>query len=387
VFKQIFADFHIHIGRSLGKPVKMAAAPTLTVERLLEHARVKKGLQLVTIIDAVCTNVLTELRAMEKSDLLEHLPGGGYATPGGLVVLLGSEVEVGGPRGGAAHFGCWFSSLDEAEDFNHWLQSVQRNVTLSSQRASVDAGILQYEVLSRKGIFIVHHAFTPHKGLYGNCVSQLDDMLDSSQIDALELGLSSDTNMADCISELQDVTFISNSDAHSLPKIAREYNQLQVTDITFEEVQKALRRKQERRVTTNYGLHPALGKYHRTYCVHCENLWPDKAIACQCGSKKFVLGVADRLMQIRNLDEPNSPSHRPPYIHQVPLEFVPGLGPKTMNKLLDAFGTEMNILHDATVSDLTTVVGETMSLRIDDARLGRIHIQSGGGGTYGKLLT
>ena len=37
---------------------------------------------------------------------------------------------------------------------------------------------------------------------------------------------------------------------------------------------------------------------------------------------------------------------RPPYVHQVPLEFIPGLGPKLMEKLLDHFGTEMAILHE-----------------------------------------
>ena len=54
------------------------------------------------------------------------------------------------------------------------------------------------------------------------------------RIPAIELGLSSDTFLADEISELEDKTFLTNSDAHSLPKIAREYNKLSVEDISFD---------------------------------------------------------------------------------------------------------------------------------------------------------
>ena len=38
------------------------------------------------------------------------------------------------------------------------------------------------------------------------------------------------------ITELEDKTFVTNSDAHSLPKIAREYNKMLVNDISFKEV-------------------------------------------------------------------------------------------------------------------------------------------------------
>ena len=52
------------------------------------------------------------------------------------------------------------------------------------------------------------------------------------------------------------------------------------------------------------------------------------------------------------------PESRPAYHYQVPLEFIPGLGKSSMSKLLDAFGTEMNILHQATEAELAAVAGE-----------------------------
>ena len=60
------------------------------------------------------------------------------------------------------------------------------------------------------------------------------------RIKAVELGLSADTEIADEISELKDKYFVTNSDAHSLPRIAREYNKLLVENISFKEVFKAI---------------------------------------------------------------------------------------------------------------------------------------------------
>jgi uncharacterized protein (TIGR00375 family) len=384
--REIYCDFHIHVGKSLGKPVKMAAAPSLTLENLLHHARIEKGLDVVTVIDGACTNVLTEVRQLQADGRLVEVSGGGLVYENGLVVILGSEVEVGGPMGGAAHFGCWFDSVYAATDFSQWLGTVQKNVSLSSQRARTDAVHLQRQVKVRDGLFIVHHAFTPHKGLFGNCVANLADMVIPQDVDALELGLSADTSMADCLDELRDFTFVSNSDAHSLPKIAREYNRLQLMEPNFSEVRLALHRMQGRSVSANFGLHPALGKYHRSSCVDCGEQWVGQTDVCACGSRRKVMGVFDRLCDIRQTVEPVHPLHRPPYVHQVPLEFIPGLGPKAKARLLKALQTEMNVLHKASLAELIEAVGEVLALRIEMARTGQAELVSGGAGVYGKMV-
>jgi uncharacterized protein (TIGR00375 family) len=381
-----FCDFHIHIGRAMGRPVKMAAAPSLTLDAVLDHARRRKGLHLITVIDAVCTPVLAELEACVRDGRLQPVPGGGLATEQGLVILLGAEVEVAGPTGGAAHFGAWFGDLAAARDFHDWLATVQTNPGLSSQRASVDAVRLEREVLDRGGLFVIHHAFTPHKGMYGNCVAHMADMVDPAGVAALELGLSADTDMADCLSELEDVTFLSNSDAHSVQRIAREYNALHMAQACFAEVRRALERRDGRGVAANYGLTPALGKYHRTACAACGRPWPDGQGVCPCGGRRRTVGVFDRLLEVRDRETPVHPVHRPPYVHQIPLEFVPGLGPKSRERLFSAFGTEMAILHEAPVEALAEVVGEVLARRIDDARSGRLPVRTGGGGVYGKVL-
>ena len=199
---------------------------------------------------------------------------------------------------------------------------------------------------------------------------------------AIELGLSSDTNLADNISELENKTFVTNSDAHSLPKIAREYNKILVNDISFKELLMALKNEEGRRIIANYGLDPKLGKYHRTYCEVCEKNIPGTAPVTKCDtcdSKNITMGVYDRIQAIKDKSVSKSPKTRPEYVYQIPLSFIPGVGNKVMDKLLNNFETEMNILHKLSIDDLEAVVGEKLAKNIINAREGKMSITEGGG--------
>ena len=99
------------------------------------------------------------------------------------------------------------------------------------------------------------------------------------------------------------------------------------------------------------------------------------------------MGVFDRIEEIKDKQDTLSPSNRPPYIYQIPLNFIPGVGEKTLQKLLDTFDTEMNILHKLSFDDIESVVGEKIANSIINARKGNIQIQAGGGGLYGKVCT
>ena len=105
----------------------------------------------------------------------------------------------------------------------------------------------------------------------------------------------------------------------------------------------------------------------------------------KCGSSKVTFGVFDRIELIKDKKETKSPKDRPPYIYQVPLGFIPGVGPKAIDKLLDTFGTEMIILHKLSEDDIEGVVGGKIASTIVKARNGQMEIASGGGGNYGKL--
>ena len=393
---EIFADLHVHIGRSEnGKPIKITAARSLNFANIAKECAQKKGIHVVGIIDCASPYVIEDIEKFLKTGDAYELEDGGIIYKDKVCILLGSEVETSekGRNGkkGSAHNICFFPHLKDIKGFSNELSHHLKNITLSTQRSDLSGYDLIDIVEKYHGILIPAHIFTPHKSYYGNCTDRLQSIFKEKydKIFAVELGLSSDTYLADMISELENKTFVTNSDAHSLPKIAREYNKMQVEDISFKEIVKALKNEQGRKVIANYGLDPKLGKYHRTYCDDCEKAIETKEpveVCPYCGGKNVTFGVFDRIELISDKQESKSPENRPPYVYQIPLGFIPGVGGKTITKLLDTFDTEMNILHKLSKDDIEAVVGEKIADTIEKARNGECKVQAGGGGNYGKVV-
>lgn len=393
--EEVFADLHVHIGRSeSGKPIKITAARSLNFANIARECADRKGISIVGIIDCASPYVIEDIENFLKTGEAYEIKDGGIIYKDKVCILLGSEVETSevsrNGKCGAAHNVCFFPHLEDIKAFSREMSTHIKNITLSTQRSNVSGYELIDIVEKYNGILIPAHCFTPFKSYYGNCVDRMKDIFKEKfdKIFAIELGLSVDTMLADTISELEDKTFVTNSDAHSLPKIAREYNKMLVKDISFKEVVKALKGEDGRKVLCNYGLDPRLGKYHRTFCDECNQVIETKepvSVCPKCGSQKVTFGVFDRIELIKDKKESKSPANRPPYIYQVPLTFIPGLGAKTIDKLLDKFGTEMTILHKLSQDDLEAVVGEKVAKEIILAREGKMKLQAGGGGTYGRV--
>ncbi|GGJ94387.1 hypothetical protein GCM10007063_16140 [Lentibacillus kapialis] len=383
-----FADMHIHIGRDIyNNPVKITGANTLTLTNVLKEASRNKGIHMVGVIDSHAPAVQQEIKELIRVGYAHELHDGGIRFEN-VTLILGSEIEIYDENcQGPLHVLCFFPTLSVIEKFSEWLTTKMKNITLSSQRYYGTARELQYKVKELAGIFIPAHVFTPFKSMYGKGVHHsLREVLDPDLIDGIELGLSSDTAMADQISELHDFTFLSNSDAHSLPKIAREYQQITMEEPSFNEFYRALHNVDGRRIKRNFGMNPHLGKYYTTVCSQCLEPLAADAVKChQCGSKKVIKGVFDRIQELKSTDDINK--NRPPYLYQVPLEYLPKLGPKTFKKLLEHFQTEMNVIHYASLDDLSEVVPEKLASSIIDMREGKLSIKAGGGGKYGSVTT
>ena len=392
---EVFADLHIHIGRSENnKPIKITAARSLNFANIAKECADRKGINIAGIIDCASPYVIEDIENFLATGEAYEIKDGGIIYKDKVCIILGSEIETSetGKEGccGSAHNICFFPYLKDIKGFSNEMRNHIKNITLSSQRANISAYELIDIVERYNGILIPAHCFTPHKSFYGNCTDRLEKIFKEkySKVPAIELGLSADTNLADNISELEGKTFVTNSDAHSLPKIAREYNKILVEDISFKELVKALKNEDGRKVLVNYGMDPKLGKYHRTFCEVCEKNIPGVAPVTKCDtcdSKNITMGVYDRIEQIKDKETSKSPEDRPIYNYQIPLTFIPGLGGKTIEKLLNHFETEMNILHKLSFDDLEGVVGEKNARNIINAREGKMKIQEGGGGIYGKI--
>ncbi|HZG70016.1 MAG TPA: endonuclease Q family protein [Chondromyces sp.] len=383
--KLYFADLHIHIGRTQsGKPVKITGAKSLMLSNILSAAKEPKGLDMIGIIDCHVPEVIQELEGLLEKGELAELEGGGLRYEEEVTLIPGVEMEVYDENcQGPIHLLGFFPDLHAMKAFSIWLEKRVKNISLSTQRLYDTAINVQKKVRELGGLFIPAHVFTPFKSLYGKGVEHsLKEVLLPEMIDAIELGLSSDTSMAEKIEELQPYTFLTNSDAHSLGKIAREYQILKLERPDFASLKKALHSQEGHKVKANYGLNPLLGKYYGTTCAHCGA--PKNGESCpECGSRQFIKGVSQRIKELSS--EKEDYPERPPYIHQVPLDFLPGLGPKTMKKLLDEFYTEMNILHYASLEQLTAVVKPNLAELIVRSRTGDLQLEAGGGGKYGRI--
>jgi len=384
-----FVDLHIHIGSTLeNHPVKITASRKLNLMNIIEECVYRKGIDIIGIVDCASPRVLKDLDSLIKKEDLFELKGGGLSYREQLTIIPGVEVESCEANGGRGHYLSFFPTLLQVKEFSRFLSASIKNINLSTQQSYLPAQKLGETTNRLGGIFLPAHAFTPHKSLFGSCGDSLESVFSdyASNIKVIELGLSSDSQMADTIAELNKLTFISNSDAHSLEKIGREYNIFELEESSYTGIKQALY-QEKGRIIANYGLDPKLGKYHRSFCERCKNIVNTTipVVSCpQCLSPNIIKGVYDRLFEIGDMNSA-SPKNRPPYYYQIPLAFLPNIGSKTIKKLIDNFGTEMEVLHTIEFENIKEVVGAKVANTIDMARKGQMVISPGGGGIYGKI--
>ncbi|HYE82945.1 MAG TPA: endonuclease Q family protein [Clostridia bacterium] len=389
--KMYFVDLHVHVGRSSGgKEVKKATASDLTFENIAFEAYHRKGINVIGVVDCASPYIIEDIEVLlDRGEITEKTEGGmNYGK--GMTLILGAEIETHEAAGCSAHSLCFFPDLRRLKAFSGELSRHVKNIRSCCYMSRLAGQELFNLVDCLGGVYIPAHVFSPHKSFYGNCCRSLHEIFNEeayARIPAIELGLSADAEMASMLSELDGKSFISNSDAHSLGKMGREYNIFEMKEPNFRELVMALKGEAGRGVRANYGLNPRLGKYHRSFCLACDAVIEGAPPVLRCPvSEKHpvVVGVRDRIEEIKDRESPET-TGRAPYHYQVPLEFLPKVGPKTIGRLIDYFGSEMNILHKASLEELKKVVKGEIAENIILAREGRIGIDAGGGGIYGRV--
>ncbi|MCD7782250.1 MAG: TIGR00375 family protein [Methanosphaera sp.] len=239
------------------------------------------------------------------------------------------------------------------------------------------------------------HIFTPWTGLYKSYDSIIDCY--GSRPDFVELGLSSDSHLADLISELGDYTFLTNSDSHSPwpHRIGREFNSMSLDDLSFESLRCAIRNND---IVENYGFDPRMGKYHETGCIKCYKIYSisealERDMKCSCGGR-IKKGVKGRIQQLATYDEPHHPTGRPHYQYLLPLaellSTVHGKGVMTKyvqtryDKLLKLFGSEIDVLLNTSLDDIGQV-DVLLANILRSYRDNTLEVDPGRGGRYGSV--
>lgn len=374
----INVDLHVHSCFS------MASSKDMLIENMAPQARLK-GLNLMGTGDALHPQWLNMIEEATSYN------GDGIYSYEDCDFILTSEIE--GYK--KVHHVLILPSLDSAREISERLDSKNKNED-GRPKTKMDGAEIMDLVHEYDGLCGPAHAFTPWTGMYKS-VNSFKECY-GGRPDFIELGLSADTNMADLVKELQDITFLSNSDAHSPwpHRLGREFNQIKVDDISFTSIKKAIKNHD---IVKNYGLVPNLGKYHMTACTKCYKLInpiiaKDRHMRCSCGGT-IKKGVDYRISEIADWDTPHHPNHRPEYIHVMPLSEIislvydKGITTKTVqgvwSKLVDSFGTELNVLLNVDLQDIKKVDSK-ISPAIQAFREKTLHIKPGGGGKYGEIL-
>ncbi len=380
------ADLHLHSRHAIG------VSRYMDVPTLAQHAA-EKGLTLLGTGDAQHPGWLAHLR--------EHLTeeeDGLYRAANGTLFVTQTELE----DKDMVHHLVILPSLDAAEDLGERIAATGANVTSNARpHLRMDGAGIAELVLDVGGIIGPAHAFTPHRSiLRDGAFSSIEACYrdHAADVSFLELGLSADTDMADTISSLHKLTFLSCSDAHGPQphRIGREFVRLRLDTLSFPALHRALERGD---VELNVGLDPRLGKYHLSSCTSCDRLFAPSAVpddrSCLCGGSVRA-GVSERVARLADLPEGRHPTGRPPYLRIMPLaELVAfSLGMKGVTskrvvrvwrQLVAAGESEIAVLVDMTVEDIARVAGEEVALWILAFRKGALTVLPGGGGRYGTF--
>jgi uncharacterized protein (TIGR00375 family) len=394
----INADLHIHSRYSAATSPKMDL-PTLSTEAL------RKGIQLLGTGDCLHPKWLREIRELEERNGLFHFKSEDQGTNTHTNFVLTVEVE----DMRRVHHLLIVPSISKAEELYESFRTHSPDID-SDGRPSLRLSGAEIAERARDAEALIGpcHAFTPWTAMYAYHDSLKDCYEDTvGYLSFVELGLSADSSYADRIEELRDLTFLTNSDAHSpYPiRLAREFNRFHVECLSFEELKAAIKRESGRKSMLNVGFPPQEGKYNESACIRCYTHYSlNEAIAsrwrCDCGGL-IKKGVRDRVNELADCDG-TPPEHRPPYLHLIPLAEVISLAvqkspssksvQKIWESLLAAFGTEVTVLIDAPIDFIKGAHYEFKAEELAHVveaitafREGMIRISPGGGGKYGVI--
>lgn len=252
-------------------------------------------------------------------------------------------------------------------------------------------------------LFVPAHIWTPWFGMFGS-KSGFDSLEETFEemtphIHAIETGMSSDPYMNWRVSNLKNITMISNSDAHSPAKLGREANLIDA-DMSYTEIVGAMRTNDQRMVGT-IEFYPEEGKYHADGHRLCKfSCGPEQSKKlkeiCPLCVKPLTLGVKNRVELLA--DHPNDfiPVNHKKVEYIVPLaeiiaqlknvKSVSGKAVKAeYETVINHFGDEFSILRTIPIQEIYGAGFTQLSVAIDRMRKGEVIRTPGYDGEYGVI--
>lgn len=398
---RIIADLHIHSAYS------RATSPEMNLSSVARWAG-KKGITLVGTGDfthpAHFASIEKELE--EASPGLFALKGHpeGRASTRFMLTAEVSNIFTQNGRTRKIHNLIFSPTLAAARKINSAL-AARGNVSSDGRPIFGFSAIDLIKIVldaSPDAMLVPAHAWTPWFSIFGS-KSGFDSIVEcfgeySKHIHAIETGLSSNPEMNWRCSALDNVSLLSNSDAHSPSKLGREANVFDCA-LDYFDIAAAIKERDANKFLYTIEFYPEEGKYHSDGHRACGvRLSPaeTKKLSGQCPvcARPLTVGVLSRVEDLADRPEGYRPPSAIPGKHLVPLQeiiaetFGAGVATKKVQREYErilSITTEFGCLLDMDEDALVDIAGAGLAQAIMKVRRGDISISPGFDGEFGAI--
>lgn len=397
-----YTDLHIHSKYS------RATSKNLTLEELAIWAK-KKGLSLIGTGDFTHPAWFEEIKQkLIPSDdgtfrLKPEIEKEINASVKFMLTVEISTIYKKWDKTRKVHHVVFVPNLKTAEIFRNKLDAIGNIKSDGRPILGLDSrNLLEIVLESGENSYIIPaHIWTPWFSVLGS-KSGFDSIEDcygdlAEHIFALETGLSSDPEMNWRVSKLDKYRLVSNSDAHSASKLAREATVFNIAP-NYYSIMNALKTGEGYVGTVEF--FPEEGKYHEdghrkcNICMSAEETKKHNGICPVCG-KPMTIGVSYRVNELADKKDLNTlPKTAGKVYSLIPLQEIiseimqVSTSSKSVcneyEKLIDKFGTELSILQDIPTDEISKT-SKILAEAIARLRKGQVIKQAGYDGEYGVI--
>lgn len=401
-----YADLHIHSKYS------RATSKDCNLEQLAVWAQ-KKGLSLISTGDFTHPAWFNEINEKLIPDgngayrLKPEIEKAIFKNNAPVRFILSVEISTiykKGDKTRKVHHVVFVPDIQTASNFRERLGAIGNINSDGRPILGLDSRNLLETVLeSGEGSFIIPaHIWTPWFSVLGSKsgFDSIDECYEdlSEHIFAVETGLSSDPEMNWRVSSLDKYRLVSNSDAHSPSKLAREATVFD-TNLDYYSIANALKSGEGYVGTVEF--FPEEGKYHEdghrkcNVCLSPEETKKLNGICPVCG-KPMTIGVLNRVCELadRDFDNTFKPHTAGKVYSLVPLpeiiSEIMNVGPASKSvtmeyeRLINKFCSELSILQDVPI-DILSKDSPLLGEGVSRLRAGKVIKHAGYDGEYGVI--
>jgi len=409
---KLITDFHIHSHFSIATSKKL-------IPEYLQYFGRLKGINIIGTGDCIHPGWTKELqqklepvenglfKLKKEYHLQETKDLQGDNIPDDVYFMLTGELSSIYKRDGKVrkvHNLAVFPDFESLSKVQNKLDSIGNIRSDGRPILGIDSrDILEMVLTSNDHSFLIPaHIWTPWFSVLGS-KSGFDSIEEcygdlTSEIFALETGLSSDPAMNWACSFLDRFQLVSNSDAHSPEKLGREANLFNI-EAGYQNIYNSLKSGEGFLGTIEF--FPEEGKYHLDGHRKCGIRWNpmetlDHDAICPVCGKEVTKGVMYRVAELADRKIGKKAPHRKDFKSITQLQDIikellgikSASAKKVVNeyhRLIQTVGSEFHLLLDAPLDQLKEAGGEVFGEGIRRLREGEVTIDDGYDGEFGSI--